>query len=128
MLRVLMIVFTAAALGSLVATLALSAILGGTGSPNPVRFVFALSAATMMFTVPGALMLAGLQFFLRERGVGSGSIAVIVAIWGAVAGGIILGLNFVVDDAAVGALYGLTTAVTFLATERLLGERKAGRG
>jgi hypothetical protein len=61
MWRSLLILLVAAAVGGLAGTIGVSLIMGGTGAPDTGRFILGLSVSTMMFTVPGAIMLAGLQ-------------------------------------------------------------------
>jgi hypothetical protein len=90
MWRFLLLMFGAAALGSLAGTLAFAVIAGGSGTPEPARAIIGLTAATMFFTVPGTLMLIGLQAILAGRGWGRHRCDALVALFGAAAGAVIL--------------------------------------
>jgi hypothetical protein len=92
---------------------------GGTGVLNPMRFVFGFSLATMIFTLPGAIMLAGLRIRLVSRGVSAliGDTEVIA--FGALSGGAILSIaNLTLPNFATGALYGGMTALAFVCLYR----------
>jgi hypothetical protein len=119
MWRSLLIVLIAAALGSLVATAGFILLAGGTDAFEPTRFTLALTGGTMIFTVPGAIMLVGLRTILSERGLGSGHRDALVALIGAVSGAAILA--FISPPMAwVGAVYGLATAVALVCLQRLV--------
>ena len=119
MWRYLMIVLGSAALGSLGATVGFSLIMGGTGSPDPVRFVSGFALFTMIFTTPGSMMLVSLHSILAERGLRSLQRDALVALFGALSGALILGL-ISPHNAGFGAFYGLATAVALIVMQRLV--------
>lgn len=117
--RYIALVVLSAFTGSGIATLMWVAWEGGTGATNPAGFVMGMTLITMLFTVPGAVLLAGLQATLNERGVGvlwrGGLLLFIAALTGAA---IISVLSS--SLAAIGSAYALTTALTLLALQRLM--------
>ena len=119
MWRYLMIVLGSATLGSLVATVGFSLIMGGTGSPDPARFFFGFTLFTMIFTAPGSMMLVGIHAILAGRGRGRLQRGALVALFGAVSGALILGL-LSPHAAGLGAFYGVSTAVALIVVQRLL--------
>jgi hypothetical protein len=119
MWRSLLIVLIAAALGSLVATAGLILLSGGTGAFEPTRFTLALTGAAMIFTVPGVIMLVGIQAILSERGLGRGHRDAVVALIAAVTGAVILAFISPPGD-WVGAVYGVATAVALVCLQRLV--------
>lgn len=123
MWRLVLIVFLAAGIGSVVATVTCS-FLPDVFGPGPtfesLRFVLNISVATMVFTVPGATMLVGLQARLKERDLPGWVVSPAIVVAGGVAGGLVfLALNMM--PIWVGALYGTLTAVALLLVERLPG-------
>jgi len=119
MWRYLTIVLGSAALGSLCATVGFSLIMGGTGSPDPVRFVFGFTLFTMIFTTPGSIMLVGLHAILAERRFGRLQRDALVALFRTLSGALILGL-IALQKAGLGAFYGLSTAVALMVVQRLV--------
>jgi hypothetical protein len=119
MWRSLLTLLLAAALASMVATAGFILLAGGTHIFEPTRFTLAITAGTMIFTVPGAIMLAGLQAILGKRGLGRGHRDALVALFAAVAGAAILML-ISPKMVGVGAVYGLTTAVALIGLQRLV--------
>lgn len=86
------------------------------------RMLLAVSIAASCFTIPGSVLLAVIQFALPES-VGSHQAldGIVVAI-GTFVGGAILGiLARDAELALVGAFYGFTTAMLFVAFQRTLG-------
>lgn len=118
MWRYLLIVLLSAAMGSLGATALFAAVMGGTGAADPVRFVFAFALFTMMFTIPGAMMLVGLRAIVAERGLGRLPSGALVALFGALSGAAILAV--ILNNPALGALYGFSTAVSLMLVQRLV--------
>lgn len=119
MWRSLFIVSGAAALGSLVGTVGLALLSGDTGVVEQVRFVFGFATVTMMFTLPGTIMLIGLQAILTERELGTHYRNMITILFGVLAGAIVL--TFIsIYLADVGAFYGLCTGIALLCLQRLV--------
>ena len=123
MWRILLLVILAAGLGSLAATL-ICAVIPGVLGPGAIfeslPFMFNFSLLTMLFTVPGATLLMGLQARLQEREPPGWFVPPVLMVTGGVAGALIfLVLNF--EPIWVGALYGASTAVALLLVERLPG-------
>lgn len=119
MWRSLLIVLLAAALGALAATFGLSLVAGGTGATDPSRFIFGFAAGTMIFTIPGTIMLTGLDAILTEHGLRNAHRAALAALTGALSGAGVLA--FIAPPmAGVGAFYGLATATAFVCLQRLI--------
>lgn len=117
--RYIALVVFSAVIGSGLATMMWVAWEGGTGAPNPAGFVMGMALTTMFFTVPGAVMLTGLQATLTERGVGVLWRDGLLLLFAALAGAATLSvLSFRL--AAVGSAYALSTAFALLALQRLL--------
>jgi hypothetical protein len=125
MWRSLLTLALAAGAGSLAATMILTAFLGGNGAASELRFMIGFSAFTMVFSLPGAMMLVGLQAALAERGLSKLHTNVLVAFFAAVSGSVIL--SFISPhNAAVGGLYWISTALALISFQRLLsGPREA---
>lgn len=106
MVRFLLSVMFSAGFGSVIATLPT------VGVEEP-RFTIGFSIITMFFSVPGAIMLAGLRARLEERRLPQVSMDIMTAVAGAVVGSLVLGVSAAqhVWGAKTGALYGLTTAL-----------------
>lgn len=119
MWRLIITVLLSAALGSLAATTVWSFI-DGTGVPERPQFIVGFSAGTLVFTVPGALMLLGLQTILLGQGLRNPRAAFLIALAGALLGGAILSLlSPSLATGVIGAFYGFATAVAFLCIQRL---------
>lgn len=117
--RYIALVVFSAVIGSGLATIMWVAWEGGTGAPNPAGFVMGMALTTMFFTVPGAVMLTGLQATLTERGVGVLWRDGLLLLFAALAGAATLSvLSFRL--AAVGSAYALSTAFALMALQRLL--------
>jgi hypothetical protein len=117
--RYLALVLLSALIGSGLATVMWVSWEGGTGAPNPVGFVIGFALFTTLFTLPGAVMLAGLQATLTRRGVGVLWRDCFVLLFAAFAGAAIV---FVLSLrlAALGSVYALATALTLLTLQRLM--------
>jgi hypothetical protein len=116
---VLKIVLTAA-LGSLAATILYGLMAGGTESEESVRVLLGFAEGTMIFTIPGALMLYGLRAILLERELSSPAIGgMLILVGGTVGGTALLFLSGTLEWAAVGALYGALTAIALLCVQAL---------
>ena len=135
MWRTLLAVFLSAIFGSVLATIAYSSWLAlwdaGTPPSNAVdlRMGLAVSLAASWFTIPGALLLAAVEFVLFGRVASERRLDGAVIIVGALAGATILGvLGFgqegAFDFALLGGFYGLTTALLFCALQRQFGSRR----
>lgn len=117
--RYIALVVLSAFIGSGLATMMWVAWKGGTGAPNPAGFVMGMTLTTMFFTVPGAVMLMGLQAGLIERGIGVLWRSGLLLLFAALAGAAVLSvLSFRL--AALGSAYALSTAFVLLALQRLL--------
>jgi hypothetical protein len=126
-------VFLSAILGSALATIVysfwLSAWQLGTlpSTTDDLRMGLAIALAASWFTIPGALLLAAVQFGLsgriRSERVLDGAIVGTGVLAGAMMlGGLSLGTDGgAAEAAALGAFYGLTTALIFIAIQRCLG-------
>ena len=113
-------IILAAALGSLLGTLGLGWMGGGSGQPDEARLIFLLSIFTMIFTVPGATLLLVLQDFWRELGLPYLAIGALMTAVGGGAGGLFLGaLANGLALAATGALYGALTALGLVLVQLL---------
>ena len=105
-------VILAAALGSLLGTLGLGMMDGGSGRPDEARFIFVFSSFTMIFTIPGATLLLVMQNSWRELKLPRLAIGAMMTAVGAGAGGLFLGaLSNAPLWAAIGAMYGALTAL-----------------
>ena len=123
MRRLFLLVFLAAGLGSLMATIACSLIpdtFGPGVAFGSLQFMLRLSAIAMVFTVPGATLLVGLQGRLLERNLPGWVIGPSLLVFGGVAGGLVF-LVGNIEPMWIGALYGASTAVVLLLVERLPG-------
>ena len=118
-LRYIALVVLSAFIGSGLATMMWVAWVGGTGTRNPAGFVMGMALTTMFFTVPGAVMLAGLQATLKERGVGALWRDGLLLLFATFAGAAILSV-LSIRPAALGSAYALTTAFALLALQRLI--------
>jgi hypothetical protein len=119
MLRYLTLVALSALIGSALATLAWVAWLGGTGAPDPARFVIGFTISSLVFTFPGAIILAGLRAVVGERGVDARFSIVVVMLVAAVSGATIATM-ISLQLAALGSVYALATAVVLTCLERLM--------
>ena len=119
MWRFLLLALSAAALGSLISTVGVSLLSGGSGAPEPGQFVFGFAAAAMIFTFPGAIMLIGFQEVLVGRGHAGYPKDVFVVLFGAFAGAMILAFVSVYL-AEIGAFYGCITGVALVCLQRFL--------
>jgi hypothetical protein len=118
MVRYIALVVLSALTGSGLATMMWVAWEGGTGAPNPSGFIIGMALTTMFFTVPGALMLTGLQATLKGRGGGLLLRHISLLLFAAFAGAAIVSvLSFRL--AALGSAYALTTAFALLTLQRL---------
>jgi hypothetical protein len=86
-----------------------------------MRFVTGLALFTVMFTIPGAMLLMYLAFALGGRRLSLPAECLLLVVLGTLAGA---GMLAVINPSwvALGALYGLATAAAFVAT---LGALKA---
>lgn len=119
MLRHLSAVILSALIGSTLGTLIWAAWEGGTGDPNPVRFVAGFALFTMMFTIPGAIGLMYLALKLAERGLTLALASLPLAAAGTLGGAGMLAFS-TPYFMALGALYGLLTAAAFVAALSVL--------
>ena len=128
MARSVSTILLAAAFGSVVGTLGWSLLGGGTGSPDPARFVAGFSALAMMFTVPGAALIFALKPMLEENRVPRLVAGAMLILTGGTLGGLILGApTGSMQWGWIGALYGALTALGLLLVQLLPGFRpKAG--
>jgi hypothetical protein len=113
MVRHVLTVFFSAFIGSLLGTLLLVAWEGGTGSINPVSFFVGFAVTTMMFTVPGAILLMAMTFVLADRRLSEPQAAILLVIAGTLAGAAMLAL-FSMQPVIWGAIFGCLTAATFV--------------
>ena len=134
MWRTLLSIFLSAILGSALATTAywIWQSLGQWGTvpstSDDLRFGITISMAASCFTIPGALLLAAVEFALSDRMRSDRALDGAVMVVGALTGAAILGglspqeapLYF----ALLGGFYGLTTAFLFVFFQRQLGSRR----
>ena len=128
MWRTLLSVFLSAILGSAVATVVYFAWQGAvpaTSEDGLGRMFFVVWLAASCFTIPGSILLAGMELALsksiRPEQALDGTLLAI----GALAGAAILGILARDPELAlVGAYYGFTTALLFVAFQRRLGSRR----
>lgn len=92
MWRHIVIIFFAAAVGSVAATTLLDSLAGPAGDPNPPKVVMGFSAASMIFSVPGAMMLVGIKAIITNRRWPAFIVGIIVLAIGAIVGAAILAL------------------------------------
>lgn len=105
----------------------LTAFLGGSGAANELRFMLGFSAFTMVFSFPGAMMLVGLQATLAKRGLSKFHADLLVALFAAGSGAVIL--SFISPhNAPVGSLYGVSTALALVSFQKLLRRPRQARG
>jgi hypothetical protein len=122
--------FLSAIFGSAVATTVYWFWQGGTVpiGPDELRFVMTIAFASSWFTIPGAFLLAAVEFALSGRLRSNGALDVAVMIVGALAGAAILGglslQEAPLDSALLGGFYGLTTAIFFAFFQRQFGSRR----
>lgn len=119
MLRYLTLVALSALIGSTIGTLLWVAWLGGTGAPNPARFIVSFMTFTLIFTFPGAMMLAGLRAVLTDRCVGARS-SVFVVLLAAGFSGAAFAAVISLQIAVLGGVYALATAVVLTCLQRVL--------
>jgi len=96
-------------------------------SLQDLRLLFAISFAASWFTVPGAMLLSGVEFALSETIQSERKLDAAIVAFGAFAGAAILGglaRNALPQFALVGGFYGLTTAILFVLFQRQLGSRR----
>ena len=111
MVRLGSTVLLSAIVSSILGTLLLVAWEGGTGSINPAGFFVGFAATTMMFTVPGAILLMAMTFVLADRRLSQPQAAVVLLLAGTLAGAAMLALLSMV---IWGAIFGCLTAATFV--------------
>jgi hypothetical protein len=98
-------------------------------TPEDLRMALAIAVMASLFTVPGALLLATLEFALSDR-IGSDlALDGALMILGGLVGATILGFlgsttEAPLEFALLGAFYGLTTAVIFVFFQRQFGSRR----
>ena len=116
MWRFLLVVILSAGVGSFAGTLLCFGISDG---PS---LVFSLSIFTMLFSVPGAMMLVGLRASLGEYSFTPILLNAVTAAAGAFIGGLVLAALFVQPllGFKFGSLYGLATAGALILFETLL--------
>ena len=120
MLKHFLAVVLSAVIGSTIGTLMWVTWEGGTGDPNPLRFVTGFALFTTMFTIPGAMLLMYLSFQLAERRAKLPVLCLLLLALGLLAGAAIMA--FIAPSlVALGALFGFATAVAFVATMSGLG-------
>ena len=106
-------------MGSVVGTIIWTAIEGGTGTTDLVRFIAGFSAMTLWFTIPGAVMLMAATFALAGRGLQQRHTAILVIVAGTLIGAAMLVLSssyFML----LGAMFGGLTAASFVGVLWLL--------
>lgn len=114
MFKHLLAVVLSAVIGSTIGTLTWVAWEGGTGAPDPLRFVTGFALFTTMFTIPGAMLLMYLSFELADRRVTLPVRGLLLIALGSLVGAAILAFiapSFI----ALGALFGFATAAAFVA-------------
>lgn len=111
MSRQIISVMMAAPAGSIVATLLWTTWLGGTGAPDPGRFIFGFALFTLFFTVPGAMVLMRFAFAFVERGTSLLHSALFLMVLGPLIGAA-LPVMVGVYAMSLGALYGFMTAAS----------------
>jgi len=117
-------VILSATLGSAVATLVYFVWQGAVTTSDEWQMLFIVSLIATCFTIPGSILLAVSEFALSARVDSEQALDGAVLAIGALAGAGILGsLAFDVELALLGAFYGFTTAVLFVAFQRTLGSR-----
>lgn len=128
MWRTLLSVFFSAILGSALATLVYFVWQGavpGISGDGLGRMLLVVWLAASCFTIPGSILLAGMEFALsksvRPEQVLDGTLLGIGALVGAA---ILGGLARDLELTLVGALYGFTTALLFVVFQRLTSGRE----
>jgi hypothetical protein len=127
-------IFLSAILGSAFATTAyafwLSASQLGTlpSAAEDLRMGLVIAVDALWFTVPGALLLAGVQFGLSarirsERVLDSTIVGAGALVGAMMLGSLGLGTDGAAEAAVLGGFYGLVTALVFVAMQRSLGAR-----
>ena len=87
----------------------------GQGLLFDLRFGMAMAIFSLLFTIPGALMLVGLNARLVDAGWSQAAASLFVFIVGSVAGAIILAFGVAsIANAAMGAAFGATTALALI--------------
>lgn len=130
MWRFLSILILTAALGSLISTFVMSFLIAGyvEAVSSPIRAFLGVSVFTMVFTVPGTLMLFGFRAELDERGVAIPATNVLLLVFGMFAGSMMLLLVFQgVMPIRIGALYGFVTTAVFITLKSRIGDRLLGQ-
>ena len=118
MMRHVTVVLVSAVVGSFLATLVWVALEGQTGAIEPTQFIIGASAFTLMFTIPGTVLLMAATLSLADRNFRQANAAVLVVIIGILAGAAMLAL-FGSDAIPVGAMYGGITAAVFVLVLRV---------
>jgi hypothetical protein len=134
MWRTALSVIAAALLGSVLATilcsswLAFREILPASSTVDDLRILLIISLTAALFTVPGALLLAAVEFALSNRLRPERALDVALVALGALTGAAMLGVlsdpEAVLDSALTGGFYGLTTALLFCIFQHQLGSRR----
>lgn len=125
MLRYVLTVLAAAALGSLIATMVAAPILGGIGVPNGFGLVLGFTVASMPFTVPGVMMLIGFQAIAADIGLAGSRANLAMALLAIVAGFLALAVIGSWQLGLIGAGYGFTCALVLMIIERWRSRRSA---
>ena len=120
MVRHVSTVLLSALIGSLLGTLLLVAWEGGTGSVNPVGFFVGFAATTMLFTVPGAILLMAVTLVLADRRLSQPQATVLLVLAGTLAGAAMLAF-LSMQPVLWGAIFGCLTAATFVSILSALG-------
>jgi len=119
MLRHVLAVILSALFGSTLSTLLLIAWSGGTGAEDPIGFFVGFTLATLIFTIPGCLLLMYLTLSLAEAGWARGK-TMLLLFAGPIGGAAMSMLFGTLVALSLDAFYGVVTAATFVAALHLL--------
>src|SRR5687767_7954516 len=120
MARHLLVVLLSALIGSTLGTAIWFFLQGGTGASEPIRSLTGFAAGTLMFTVPGAVILMGATFVFADRNLSLSQAAYLTVAIGTLLGAGMMGLIAPTLTAA-GAIFGGLTALAFVSLLKLIG-------
>ena len=120
MLRHVLAVILSALFGSTLSTLLLIAWSGGTGAEDPIGFFVGFTLATLIFTIPGCVLLMYLTLSLAEAGWARRKTMTLLLFAGPIGGAAMSMLFGTLVALSLDAFYGVVTAATFVAALHLL--------
>ena len=122
-IRGLTIVFGAPIIGSFLGTLALEFASSGRFTADEFRFALGIGLITLLFTIPGSLLLTIIYRALANTTAGNGAIYLAILLAGAGIGAGCMALFGTEIAIASGGGYGFATALAWVALHALLDKK-----